>query len=98
MWVRLQHVTTKQVVFFINHHGPLPVQSGGRCGGEATAFNILELIAIQAREGDVVVLTGDFNAGADSETVKQLSTRMHKAGPPSSLHAQACGLLVLWVL
>jgi len=78
MWVRLQHVTTKQVVFFINHHGPLPVQSGGRCGGQATAFNILELIAIQAREGDVVVLTGDFNAGADSETVKQLSTRMHK--------------------
>lgn len=79
MWARVQHTETSQVVFFINHHGPLPVQSGGRCGGEATAFNILELIAAQAREGDLVVLTGDFNAGPDSETLKSLGPHMHKA-------------------
>mmetsp|Transcript_103838 Transcript_103838/g.278953 ORF Transcript_103838/g.278953 Transcript_103838/m.278953 type:complete len:121 (-) Transcript_103838:117-479(-) len=77
MWARLQHHETGQVVFFLNHHGPLPVDTGGMCGGEATAFNLLKLIATTAHAGDVVVLVGDFNAGPETETLKSLRTRLH---------------------
>mmetsp|Transcript_27303 Transcript_27303/g.77518 ORF Transcript_27303/g.77518 Transcript_27303/m.77518 type:complete len:185 (+) Transcript_27303:1-555(+) len=77
MWVRLQHTETNQVLFFINHHGPLPLNSGGRCGGEATAFKLLQLIASQAHDGDVIVLVGDFNAGPNSQTLASLRSRMH---------------------
>jgi len=77
MWARLQHSTTGQVLFFVNHHGPLPVHSGGRCGGEATAYNILKLIANTAHADDAVVLVGDFNAGPNDVTLQSLNGRMH---------------------
>mmetsp|Transcript_117050 Transcript_117050/g.335820 ORF Transcript_117050/g.335820 Transcript_117050/m.335820 type:complete len:121 (-) Transcript_117050:171-533(-) len=76
MWVRIQHRQTGQTVLFINHHGPLPLNSGGRCGGEATAFNLFRLMGTHAQEGDVVVLVGDFNAGPGSETVRELRGRL----------------------
>jgi len=77
MWARLQHHETGQVVFFLNHHGPLPVHTGGMCGGEATAFNLLKLIASNAHVDDVVILVGDFNAGPQSQTVQSLQGRLH---------------------
>jgi len=77
MWVRLQHLQTGQVVFFINHHGPLPVDTGGMCGGEATAFNLLKLIANNAHSGDVAILVGDFNAGPQAQTLQSLGSRLH---------------------
>lgn len=73
MWVRLQHKDTGDVVFFANHHGPLPVHTGGRCGGEATAYNMLQLIATEAQVGDTIVLVGDFNSGPQSDTVRSFN-------------------------
>mmetsp|Transcript_112740 Transcript_112740/g.291357 ORF Transcript_112740/g.291357 Transcript_112740/m.291357 type:complete len:457 (-) Transcript_112740:586-1956(-) len=77
MWARMQHKQTGRTLFFINHHGPLPVNSGGRCGGEATAYNLLKLIATKAKQDDAIVLVGDFNSGPDSTTVQKLRQRLH---------------------
>lgn len=84
-WVRLQHRSTGRLVFFMNHHGPLPLGTGGRCGGDATAFNLLKVVATSARDGDAVLLVGDFNANAGSSTVQQLQRRLHKALSGSAL-------------
>jgi len=76
MWARLRYRKTNQTVMFVNHHGPLPVGTGGRCGGEATAFNLLKLIAEEAYQGDSIILVGDFNAGPEAPTVKSLNGRL----------------------
>jgi len=76
VWFRLRHKDTKETVMFVNHHGPLPIGSGGICGGHATAYNILEVIQNNSKAGDAVVLVGDFNAGADSLTVSQLTSTL----------------------
>lgn len=78
-WLRLEHQDTKQPVFFMNHHGPLPLNSGGVCGGRATAANLLTVASANSWPGDVVVLVGDFNAGPRSETVRSLDQVLHKA-------------------
>jgi len=77
-FIRLHHTATGRTVFFMNHHGPLPVDSGGRCGGAATAFNIMEFIARNARPKDAIILVGDFNADGKSATVQQLKRRLEE--------------------
>lgn len=79
LWVRLQHIDTQKVVFFMNHHGPLPLHSGGVCGGKTTAANLLQLIVTNAQRSDVIILVGDFNAGTQSTTIRALATRLTKA-------------------
>mmetsp|Transcript_131184 Transcript_131184/g.255624 ORF Transcript_131184/g.255624 Transcript_131184/m.255624 type:complete len:514 (-) Transcript_131184:66-1607(-) len=76
VWFRLRHKETKETVMFVNHHGPLPLGSGGICGGHATAYNILEVMQNNSKTGDAIILVGDFNAGADSLTVNQLSSTL----------------------
>merc|ERR1712187_580555 len=71
-WMRLQHKTTRETLFFVNHHGPLSVNSGGQCGGVSTAHNLLNLIADKGRQGVIIVLVGDFNANAASLTIQEL--------------------------
>lgn len=44
-WARFRNIQTAETYFFMNHHGPLPLNSGGECAGEATAYNILRTIA-----------------------------------------------------
>lgn len=78
MWVRLQHYQTGQTIVATNHHGPLPLNSGGRCGGEATAFNILKLLATQAQPQDAIVLLGDFNSATFSQTVQSFNGRLQR--------------------
>jgi len=70
-WMRLRHHSGARV-FFMNHHGPLPINTGGVCGGRSTAFNILRIIQDNAEPGDGIVLSGDFNANAASEEVQLL--------------------------
>lgn len=77
IWVRLHHKASGKNVFFINHHGPTPVNSGGICGGEGTAYNILKVIGENAKVGDNVVLTGDFNAWSNGPDGKWLSEIGH---------------------
>jgi len=75
-WMRLQHKSTKKTVLFMNHHGPLPVGTGGKWGGWATAHNILNLAQQQGKPGDAVILVGDFNANWASPTVKELQAHL----------------------
>lgn len=80
LWMRLRSLTNRRTLLFANHHGPLPVGTGGICGGEATAYNILSLLEREARDGDAIILTGDFNAGEQTATVETLTVggRLHK--------------------
>jgi len=75
VWTRAQHKKTKKVVFFMNYHGSLPVggsYDGGKCGGEATAYNMLRVIGEHASHGDSVILVGDFNNIKNSELLRTL--------------------------
>jgi len=76
-WIRLQEKSTGQKLFVLNHHGPLPINSGGKCGGEATAYNMLKMAEENSEEGDAIILTGDFNADAGSQTVSTLKSYIH---------------------
>lgn len=77
-FLRLRHLETGKGLVFMNHHGPLPISSGGVCGGQATAYNIAAKAASVSQPGDAIVILGDFNAGLDSATVKALSNKYHK--------------------
>merc|ERR1712154_585602 len=74
-WARLRHRKSGKVVFFVNHHGPLPVNSGGKYGGEATARNILRVVDEHSHNSDMKILVGDFNADKNSATQKALKRR-----------------------
>lgn len=76
-WARLKNKDGK-VVFVVNHHGPLPVNTGGICGGEATAYNILKVIGTKAQQNDFKLLLGDLNADANSVTQSKLLKKMHR--------------------
>lgn len=75
-WMRLLDKATGRKVFFVNHHGPLPLSSGGRCGGDATAFNMLRVIGEKAHVADAVIVVGDFNAVTASPVVATLAQRL----------------------
>jgi len=96
-WARLQHRQSGKLLLVVNHHGPLPMDSGGACGGKVTAFNLLRVVEDSAEDGDVVVLVGDFNAGQGSDTVTGLSGALHKCASGAALGGLllALGLLLL---
>lgn len=77
IWARLAHRQTGKVVLFVNHHGPLPVNSGGMCGGVATAGNILRAIQKHGQPGDAVILVGDFNSNLAAVEIHELQAKMH---------------------
>lgn len=79
MWARFREKATDRMVFFANHHGPLPVNSGGFCGGPATAYNLLRVLSFHAHPGDAILLVGDFNADPTSATVRTLADHMDRA-------------------
>jgi len=72
MWMRLRHKRTNETVFVVNHHGPLPLSSGGQWGPPATAYNLLHLVETNGTKGEVVVMVGDFNSIKTSETITQM--------------------------
>mmetsp|Transcript_29628 Transcript_29628/g.91206 ORF Transcript_29628/g.91206 Transcript_29628/m.91206 type:complete len:462 (-) Transcript_29628:265-1650(-) len=76
LWMRLKHTSTGQTVLFLNHHGPLSINSGGVCGGKATAENILKIAATHGKKGDAIILVGDFNANAASLTIQTLQRHL----------------------
>mmetsp|Transcript_30977 Transcript_30977/g.66636 ORF Transcript_30977/g.66636 Transcript_30977/m.66636 type:complete len:582 (+) Transcript_30977:178-1923(+) len=79
-WMRLSSLEVPdRKLFFMNHHGPLSVNSGGVCGGQATAYNLLQVMARRAEVGDILVLVGDFNANAASLTVQTLWSHLVQA-------------------
>jgi len=77
-WARLQHIRTGKVVLFVNHHGPLPVDTGGETGPEQTANNIFGVIDQQKQNSILQILVGDLNAGQGSRTQKALQRRLQR--------------------
>lgn len=76
LWVRLEHNTTGRKLLFMNHHGPLEVNSGGSCGGISMANNIIRVMRNESLPGDAVILVGDFNANSASLTIQALWSRL----------------------
>eukprot|EP00418_Pyrodinium_bahamense_P019635 CAMPEP_0179111748 /NCGR_PEP_ID=MMETSP0796-20121207/52208_1 /TAXON_ID=73915 /ORGANISM="Pyrodinium bahamense, Strain pbaha01" /LENGTH=492 /DNA_ID=CAMNT_0020809905 /DNA_START=34 /DNA_END=1510 /DNA_ORIENTATION=- len=77
-WARFMHRQTRKTVLFVNHHGPLPSNTGGVCGGPATANRLLHLIAESAKPGDAIIFVGDFNANVASATISQIAAKLHR--------------------
>lgn len=77
-WMRLLQIHTGHTVFFMNHHGPIPVNSGGDCGGAATAYNLLLTVQTHSLPGDAIIIVGDFNANSASITIQHLAWRLNK--------------------
>jgi len=77
LWARFGHLSTGKTILVVNHHGPLPIDTGGRCGRRATAWNLLRTIATHALQADGIFLLGDFNAKVTSETIRELDDRLH---------------------
>jgi len=77
MWLRLLHKASGKTVFVMNHHGPLPVSSGGVCGAPATVRRLLSMITANAHSGEPVILMGDFNAEQASQTIGLLKGHLH---------------------
>jgi len=77
-WARFKHTSKGRTVFVVNHHGPLPVGTGGLCGPQATAWNILKAIGTHAKKADAVIVVGDFNADAGTATAAELGRRLHR--------------------
>jgi len=75
MWVRLRD-QTGMILFFMNHHGPLPVSKEGGCAGIATAYNIMQLIVGNAHAEDKIILVGDFNAESSCSRIRELDGRL----------------------
>lgn len=71
-WARFGHKSTGVTLLFMNHHGPLRINSGGRLGGTVTADCILRAVHGNVEPGDAVILLGTFNAQAGSKTVRRL--------------------------
>lgn len=78
-WIRAQHIQSKKNLLFLNHHGPLQISTGGTCGPEGTALNLLNAVQQNAQAGDAIVLVGDFNADGNSQTVQLVSGHLTKA-------------------
>merc|ERR1719215_1986994 len=62
LWLRMTHRTSHQGLVLINHQGPRPFNSGGVCGGTATAKHLLKVASEVSMDGDAVVIVGDFYA------------------------------------
>jgi len=69
-WARLQDKNNGQTMWVGSHHGPLPVNTGGMTGPQAVADNIMKLISDTRRNGEPVILAGDFNADTNYQTTK----------------------------
>jgi len=78
MWARFRHRKTNETVLFVNHHGPLPLSTGGQWGGPSVAYNLLTLVQKHGRKGEPVFMTGDFNSVKTSMTVRQLGCGLHR--------------------
>jgi len=77
-WARLRSKANGKVVFVVNHHGPLPVNTGGICGGEVTAYRILKVFGARAQDSDFKLLLGDLNAEYHAATQSTLGWKMHR--------------------
>jgi len=60
-WARFIEKSTGKGVWFGTLHGPLPVNTGGSWGQTDVSNKIMKSIQYNSKEGDLTILTGDFN-------------------------------------
>jgi hypothetical protein len=77
-WARFSHSAGGLTAFVMNFHGPLPVGTGGKYGGTATANNILKVVRDSARAGDAIIFVGDFNQPASASMIPALSKSLNR--------------------
>mmetsp|Transcript_16052 Transcript_16052/g.31204 ORF Transcript_16052/g.31204 Transcript_16052/m.31204 type:complete len:138 (+) Transcript_16052:139-552(+) len=75
-WLPMAWLMWQRTALFLNHHGPLPIGTGGAWGPLSTARKILQIATQNGQPGDAVVLVGDFNAGGGSATLRELQTHL----------------------
>jgi len=71
-WIRAKHQASGKHVFFMNYHGALSVNSGGKCGGWTTAHSLLKVAQDNGRHGDTIIFVGDFNSNLASTLLQEL--------------------------
>lgn len=76
-WGRFADKQTGRTVLVLNFHGPLPVGTGGKFGGIATANNMVQVIKESAQAGDAIVLTGDFNHNKNTDLFKTMQKHLY---------------------
>eukprot|EP00929_Paragymnodinium_shiwhaense_P031704 TRINITY_DN17707_c0_g1_i1.p2 TRINITY_DN17707_c0_g1~~TRINITY_DN17707_c0_g1_i1.p2 ORF type:complete len:373 (-),score=54.28 TRINITY_DN17707_c0_g1_i1:439-1431(-) len=96
-WVRLASKQTGGIIFFANAHGPLEECDGQQ--GENIADNYVKAIEANKKPGDVVIFTGDFNCGTNTDMTIRLSGRFANDATDKSFggadHVLSSGLHVL---
>jgi len=71
-WMRARHRESGKHLFFMNYHGALSVNSGGKCGGWITAHSLLKVVKDEGQRGDTVIFVGDFNSNLASTLLQEL--------------------------
>jgi len=71
-FLRAKHRESGKHLLFMNFHGALSVNSGGKCGGWATAHSLLKVIRDEGQQGDTVIFVGDFNSNLASALLQEL--------------------------
>lgn len=77
-WVRLQDRSSGKIILAVNHHGPLNINSGGKFGPQDVANRIDGVINRAKGSKDLVILGGDMNADAASQTTKSLGRKGYR--------------------
>jgi hypothetical protein len=77
-WVRLRDRSNGKIIFVANHHGPLAINTGGKFGPQDVANKIDGVINRAKGSGDIVILGGDMNADASSQTVRSLAGKGYR--------------------
>lgn len=77
-WVRLRDRSSGKIILVANHHGPLDINTGGKFGPQDVANKIDGVINRAKGSGDLVILGGDMNADAGSQTTRSLTGKGYK--------------------
>jgi len=75
-WMRAKHQSSGKHIFFMNYHGALTVNSGGKCGGWITARSLLKVAQDNGRRGDAIIFVGDFNSNLASSLLQEVRSAL----------------------
>eukprot|EP00928_Gymnodinium_smaydae_P065458 TRINITY_DN485_c0_g6_i1.p1 TRINITY_DN485_c0_g6~~TRINITY_DN485_c0_g6_i1.p1 ORF type:complete len:519 (-),score=76.00 TRINITY_DN485_c0_g6_i1:929-2485(-) len=70
-FARFKNKQNGMTVLFANFHGPLP--NYGMAGGTERAGKLVNVLRGEMRQGDAVILVGDFNQGPNTDFVRHVS-------------------------
>jgi len=89
LWIKLLH-ESGQNLLLVNYEGPRPFNSGGVCGGTATAKHLLKMAQQVTNPGDGILIVGDFHADYDSSTLATLRKSLPSISHGTCTDAAGC--------